>query len=246
MTQANRQPSRSLLSPLGQYRSQSIVPSRGKREKKRKKRENRPPKEPQQKGMESNATGSEIAQPPDMLKYLTIGFNSTTRYLESLARTAYPEVTQDQDPTTSKAETAEPTPSSPANPKPMIAIFVPRLDQPPILYSHLPLLIKTASLASTSSPPPRLISLPKGAEERLSAALSIPRAGLIGLIEGAPNINHFIEFIRQQVPEVEVPWLHEAVAGSYMPVNIKAIETNVPAYQKKAKLSHASSVIEHD
>lgn len=193
-----------------------------------------------------HAPHAEVLETPALQQHLTIGFNSTTRYLESLAQASAPKNTQSQEPTSSNVGTPNANPSNPDEPKPIVAVFVLGSDRPSILYSHLPLLIKTASLVSSSSPPPRLVSLPKGAEERLSAALSIPRAGLIGFIEGAPNTDSFIDFIRQQVPEVEVPWLHEAAAGAYLPVNIRTIQTSAPANQKKRKLSHASHRMEDD
>jgi len=228
------------LGPLGEFRSQYIVPSKGKREKRRKRKEKALSEEPEQDPLEKLAPHAEIPERPGMQNHLTIGFNSTTKYLEALAQRP----SLEQTPT--NVEESSKDISDPLNRKPLIAVFVPGSDQPSILYSHLPLLIKIASLAAASSPPPRLVSLPKGSEERLSAALSIPRVGLIGLIEGAPNADSFIGFIRQQVPEVEVPWLHEAVAGAYLPVNIKAIQTSAPAFQKKRKLSQASRHMEDD
>ena len=107
----------------------------------------------------------------------------------------------------------------------LAAIFVPYSDQSSILYSHLPVLIKTASFAPSTSPAPRLTMLPRGAEERLAAALSIPRIGLIGIVDGAPDTDVLIDFARRKVPEIEVPWLDEGARGLYRPVNIKAVQT---------------------
>lgn len=204
------------------------------------------PGNPEQDPLEKHAPPTEVPETPAIQQHLTIGFNSTTKHLESLAQASAPQNTQNQEPKSSNVGNPIADPSDPDKPEAIVAIFVPGSDQPSILYSHLPLLIKTASLASPSSPAPRLVSLPKGAEERLSAALSIPRAGLIGLMEGAPNTDSFIEFIRQQVPEVEVPWLREAAAGAYLPVNIKTIQTSAPASQKKRKLPQASRHMEDD
>ena len=75
--------------------------------------------------------------------------------------------------------------------------------------------------------------LAKGAEERLGAALSIPRVGLIGLIDGAPESKGLIEFVRKCVPQVEVPWIQEAMAGAYLPVKINEIETSAPLESKR-------------
>jgi len=246
VVQANRRPRRSLLNPLGEYRSQHIVPSKGKREKKRKRKGKPLSEEPEQDLSRKHAPSAEVPEPPDMQRHLTIGFNSTTRYLESLAQGSATTTTQGQKPKFSKVGNPSADSSHSKKPRPIVAIFVPRSDHPSILYSHLPLLIKTASLAPPSSPTPRLVSLPKGAEELLSAALAIPRAGLIGLIDGAPNTDPFIDFIRQQVPELEVPWLHDAAAGIYSPVNIKVIQTSAPVHSKKRKLSQASQPMGDD
>jgi ribonuclease P/MRP protein subunit POP3 len=195
---------------------------------------------------EKDASCNEIPETPGIQQYITTGFNSTTKYLEGLAQRYASMNTQSQKEPSSNVEKPIANPPEPDKPKLMAAVFVPGSDRPSILNSHLPLLIKTASLASASSPSPRLVLLSNEAEERLSAALSLPRAGLIGLIEGAPSTESLVEFVRQQVPEVEVPWLHQSIAGSYLPVNIKAIQTSAPVNQKKNKLSQASQHMEDD
>lgn len=111
-------------------------------------------------------------------------------------------------------------------------IFVPCADQPSILHAHIPLLIEAVSLASPWKLPVRLVSLPQKADERLSAALGLPRTGMIGLLEGAPEAAALVELVRMKAPVVNVPWLQEAVVGDYLPVTIKAIETSVPVEQK--------------
>ncbi len=229
--QANQRPGRSLLSPIGEYASQHVNPAKGKREKKRKRKDRHAAEEPSQDGLEEANRRVNSPEMPAIKNYLTIGFNSTTRYLEALAQISAPQ-REGQDAGPSKTPHSRTAPI----PKPLAAIFVPRFDQPSILHSNLPLLIEAASLASPSSPQPSLVTLPKGADERLSAAIAIPRVGLIGLLDGAPNADLIINFIRQHVPKVEVPWLDEAARGLYRPVNIKAVETNVPV-EKKARLS---------
>lgn len=123
--------------------------------------------------------------------------------------------------------------SSSVEPKPLVAVFVPRAEQPPVLHTHLPLLIKAASLASPSLPPIRLVALPKGAEARLSTALGIPRVGLVGLTDGSPYASQLIEFSRIHVPEVEIPWLQESTAGSYLPTIVNTIHTTASTESNK-------------
>lgn len=107
-----------------------------------------------------------------------------------------------------------------------VAIFVARTERTPVFYAHLPVLIKTASLASSSMPKIRLVALPKGAETSLGRALKLPRVGLIGLLEGAPGVSELIELIRTEVLEVEVPWLETAEADRFLPIKISAIHTS--------------------
>lgn len=47
---------------------------------------------------------------------------------------------------------------------------------------------------------------------------------MVGLIDGAPNASSLIELVRQKIPELEVPWLQEAVKGAYLAVKINAIQ----------------------
>lgn len=168
-----------------------------------------------------------------MHDHLTVGFNKTTRYLEFLARNPSPSTDEDEHSGLAGATKTSARPFlDPVNIKPLAAVFVVRSGQPPVLYSHLPLLTKAASLAVPSSPSTRIISLPEEAENRLKNVLCIPRVGMVGLIDGAPNASSLIEHIRQKVPELEVPWLQETVRGAYLAVKINAIRTGVPLNPK--------------
>jgi len=223
----------SLLAPIGQHRSQHIVPSKGKRRRRR-------AMDQGTTGQESNRSGDESSKPvppslAELQTHLTVGFNTTTRYLEALARCSAPNKAADQNPGSASLDL-----------KPLAAVFVPRSDQAPILYSHLPLFVKTASLASPSLPATRLVMLPKGAEKRLAAALSISRVGLIGVLDDTPEAALMIELLRLRVPEVKVPWLVEATTGAYLPVNIKAIQTTTPSETKSSGQRPASLVGDED
>ena len=112
--------------------------------------------------------------------------------------------------------------------KPVAAIFVTRSTQPHVLCSHLRLLAKAASFAVPLSPPTRIIILPEEAEDRLKVTLGIPRVGIIGLMDGAPNASSLVEHIRQNVPEMEVAWLREAVKGTYLAVKSDAMRHGMP------------------
>ena len=230
-----------MLNPIGDHRSKYIHPSKGKRAKKRKRDVTQ--KKPEH--IEANLVPTshklpDAGAPPDLelLNYLTIGFNTTTRHLEALAQSRILANRQLAAPG-SDIEAKEACKAPRINLqssilKPLEAIFVPRSDQASIMHSHLPTLIKAASMAPASSQDIKLVALPKGGEAKLSSALGIPRVGLIGLMAGAPDASPLIKFVRQNVPEVEAVWLAEAGAGVYLPVEINTIHTTAPVVKKKA------------
>ena len=163
---------------------------------------------------------------PDINCFLKVGFNSTTRHLEELARRS----------ASLKDEPGSGNPS--VQLKTLAVVFIPSFEKPSIMYSHLPLLAKTASQASPSMSATRVVILPKGAEERLSAALAIPRVGLVGLLNEAPNAASMVEFIRYIVPDIAIPWFKEAAEGVYLPVAIKEVQktasVEMPATHKRS------------
>ena len=153
-----------------------------------------------------------------MLRFLAVGFNSTNRRLESLAKA--PATDQRAD-------------SGNEDYPCMTAVFVARANLPAMLIAHLPLLITMASSAFPLKPPIRLVSLPSNAEERLSTSLGLPRVGIIGLLDGAPGADGLVEFVRRSISTVEIPWVQKASVGRYLPVSIKATETSAPRTQKR-------------
>ena len=134
---------------------------------------------------------------------------------------------------TNKAATAsKPMSDVELGPKPLAAVFVPREGHPSILHAHLPILCKVASMAFPQSLSTRLVWLPKGAEERLASALRLPRVGIVGIVEAAPGSASVIDYVRQHVRAVEVPWVELAKSGVYLPVKIKTIQTTTPVNSK--------------
>lgn len=220
---------RSLLIPIGQYRSNLESPSKGKRSKKRKRQTARAVKLPDSTDDKIPYKASAHPSPPSLMQYLDIGFNANTRHLEAMAQSSVPKalrievaetytaaIEKDKCPTLAVEDIF-------TRSEALVAIFVPRSDQPALMHGHLPLLVHTASLARPSSPAIRLVGLPRGAEARLSSVLGIPRTGIIGLRDNAPYADSLIEMIRVHIPVVEVPWLPEIKAGQYFPVNINVM-----------------------
>ena len=231
-SKADVQPLCSLLSPIGEHRSRSVALSKGKRTKKRKRKDNPTIKDQSAAFPEGQLSEADAPALPEIYDRLTVGFNTTTRYLELLARTSISNTDEDKHSGAVVAITPARPSLDPINIKPLAAVFVPRSGQPPVLYSHLPLLTKAASLAVPSSPSTRIISLTEGAETRLKTVLGIPRVGMVGLIDGAPNASSMIEYIRERVPDLEVPWLQEAIKGTYLAVKINAFQPSVPLKPK--------------
>ncbi|KAL9076524.1 MAG: hypothetical protein Q9161_000856 [Pseudevernia consocians] len=238
---------RCLLSPIGEHRSRKIAPSKGKRAKKRKRKDDLTIKGHSSAFSEGGLSEAGALAPPEIHDHLTVGFNTTTRYLELLARKSGPSTDEGDDPGAVVAiKTSVPPSLDPANIKPLAAVFVSHSGQPPVLYSHLPLLTKAASLAVPSSPSTRIISLPEGAEDRLKTVLGILRVGMVGLIDGAPNASSLIELIRQKVPELEVPWLQEVVRGGYLAVKINTVQTGTPLHLRPGTRTSISGMAPDD
>ena len=155
--------------------------------------------------------------PPEIVAHLSIGFNSTERRLEAAAQRATPSASD----------------ACQADLKPLVAVFVDRSVCSPILYSHLPQLLTVASMVSPSDPTIRLVTLPEGSTARLSMALHIPRVSILGLGRDAPNTRPLVQFIREHVPPIEIPWLKNIQEGLYLPVAINSTTRIAPAKIEK-------------
>ena len=225
-----------MLSPIGDRRARHIFPSKGKRKKKRKRGHECTDKDECSVSSKPEVLKDALPAPPDIQRHVTIGFNATTRYLEDLAKrstAARGSRHGSQEDTAKDSNVVTLDRSETETYMPLAAIFVPHSDQHAMLYAHIPLLAKLTSSAFTTVPSTRLVVLSKGAEQRLGSALAIPRVGVIGLSRDAPESAALMEFVRQRVPEIEIPWLDEIAAGSYLPVKIDQIESSAPTEQKR-------------
>ncbi|KAF4313776.1 rna-processing protein [Botryosphaeria dothidea] len=191
------------LAPIGQHRSTHITPLKGKRSKKRKRHE-------------AQGEAQPIKAPPrrpDLSRHITVGINSTTRHLEELAQGDAPRLVKQPHADETKA------PRSPISLPHLPLIFT---LQPPssITITHLPLLAQMASRELTSFASARIIPLKPSSEHRLTAALGLPRVGVVGIMEDAPGARPLIDLVRQKVSATYVPWLREVSDGRYLPVNV--------------------------
>lgn len=170
-----------------------------------------------------------IPPAPTITSSLVIGYNSTVRCLETGARKNVPPTIAHMD----DGLHGDNLRKGSVEAEPLVAVFVARSELSPVMVSHLPLLIATASLNRHSEAAIRLITLPKGADATLSTALHLPRVGVIGLRGDTPNIAPLIAYVRDTVSPVEVPWLHDLQIGQYLPTKIKAIVTATTVKEKR-------------
>ena len=138
-------------------------------------------------------------QPPAPIigSHVTIGLNSTSRRLEAFIK-----------PNQDLTDTA-----------PLAAVFLTQ-SPPPFQYTHLPVLTALAASSHREISAPRLIPLDSSAEQKLSRALGIPRVGVIGVLQDAPGAGPLIDYVREHVGAVEVPWVKETIEGRFLGTNI--------------------------
>jgi ribonuclease P/MRP protein subunit POP3 len=196
----------SLLEAVGRHRAAHIVKSSGKKSKKRKR-------------MSEQKTGPPIESKllkPEILRYLTVGLNTTSRRLETEAALSNPGALITVD----KENKAEQTPW-----KRLAVVFLPK-PKDNLVYAHLPLLCYTCSVnRKDKAQQTRLVLLDPSCERTIATAMGLPRAGVIGVFEDAPGAAPLLEYVRENVNPVEVPWLEKALSGQWMGINV---ETHIP------------------
>ena len=192
--------------------------------KKRKRRRRLSQKELETETKDLNHTAINNNKTTAAQSHWLIGYNVTTRHLESLARKSLSIATNSKalDRNAKALGDAKEVPGKSADNKPLAVVFAACSNKSSMLFDHLPYLIRQITLASPSSPIPRLVSLPKGAEERLGAALTIPRIGLLGLVCGNRDADFLIQYVRENVPEVKVPQIDAVIKGTYLPPAIQS------------------------
>ncbi|KAI4723244.1 hypothetical protein E4T48_00547 [Aureobasidium sp. EXF-10727] len=196
-----------LLEPVGRHRAAHTAKSSGKKSKKRKRMsEQNPSPAAEQRPME-----------PDILKFLTVGLNTTSRYLETEAALAKLGAT----PTTDKEmKSAEQTTG-----KSLAVVFLPK-PKDNLVYAHLPLLCYTSSITKKDKAQhTRLVLFDPSYERTIATAMGLPRTGVIGVFEDAPGAAPLLTYVRENMDPVEVPWLEKALSGQWMGMNV---ETHVP------------------
>ncbi|KAI9762242.1 MAG: hypothetical protein M4579_000566 [Chaenotheca gracillima] len=224
--------------PIGRYRATHITLSKGKRARKLNKKSNTIGNDTPTSisSVVAAEVGPEEDSKPEIMASVVIGVNNTTRDLEALAGRASSSLkTPGMSPKIERDSHSTKTEDKIESSQPLAAIFVPRSSQPTPLNSHFPLLVHAASQAVPKDSQIRLVSLPKGADVRLSKTLGLPRVGCVGLKSNAPGGQGLIDFVRRCVPEIEIPWMSPQKLGEYLPVNIQATQTTAPVVAKSQR-----------
>jgi len=180
---------------------------------------------------------------PPIIPHLILGINQVTKRLEHQAR-AYRQVANPASPVTDHD-----TPSPP--PEPISVVFVCRADvDPPLLISHLPTLIASYNSSRKtltepeSSPPIKLVPIPKGSESLLADATGLRRLAVLALDKATPDLEAF-QSLLDSVPVLRASWLSQPehtsksapgdVGALLIPTHIKQLRTTVPKDMRAAK-----------
>lgn len=161
--------------------------------------------------------------------HVTIGFNSTVKSLESQAKKF-----RRFDQSTSRGKPLQETAAGENTPY-LKYVFVCKYDiTPAILTSHFPILTFTASRSLADRV--KLVQLPRGSMERLSRALHVKSAGIIGISAEFALAQVLRDLVNTQVADVQAPWLEGLLSGEWGPFykpNLAFLATTAPIMAKK-------------
>ncbi|KAK4503084.1 hypothetical protein PRZ48_006511 [Zasmidium cellare] len=192
------------LRPIGEYRTTQSKPSK-KKSKKRKRRATPAASEAKADGDGMTGVETPALQRPRIREDVLIGFNAVTRHLETLSTLS----------AKAAAQAAE-------KPRHVAAVFLLRpLDD--LIYSHLPTLCYTASLAHSELPATRLVLLDPKVEKEVAAALAqSPNVSVLAVLEAAEDSSSeaLIDYARKEVQAVDVPWLKQATEAQWLGTNV--------------------------
>ncbi|KAK2834843.1 hypothetical protein FQN49_006860 [Arthroderma sp. PD_2] len=204
-----------LLCPIRLWREENAKPSKGKRWKKLQSRKAAATTtEAERESSTSSGPVPATTPTPEVLKHLTIGFNSTMRSLESLGRESLhskapteelSESLKREEPIdidSSKApSTKEENATKQACPR-LSVIFICRSTVPVSLVEPLSLAVKRISglERDKGNNKIRLIYLSRNAETRMAGAVSLPRIGVVG-VEECTSARVLIDYVQDNVQE---------------------------------------------
>ncbi|KAK4140336.1 uncharacterized protein C8A04DRAFT_15048 [Dichotomopilus funicola] len=244
-----------LLAPIGAHRESFITPSKGKRKRVRK--ANNPAGSGTEKPVEP------IPPSPPISAHVDVGLSVISRGLQAMSREednspSGPSPSSTKNTTKIESKTPQPPPpiaepGSRTRPPPYSIVFVARSGQSSAFHCHFPQMVALASQTqqpTNSNPDPaiRLVGFSRACEDRLSAALGVPRVSSVALRagaessgpEGVSQARGLVEFVRERVAPVDVAWLREEGGvgkrkGGFLETRIEAVPTKVGVKKVKAK-----------
>lgn len=174
--------------------------------------------------------------PPSLASCVDVGLAKITRVLQEAASKNVSIVSPSSPPATTESgpDPESGTKARATNPSPYSAVFVARSGQLSAFSCHFPQMVAAASASEAGEKAIRLVGFSKPAEDRLSAALGIPRVSSIALRTEAPQSKALVDFVREHVPAVKVSWLEEARGALHIQTKINAVETVVGTKRKRA------------
>lgn len=167
---------------------------------------------------------------PEVALYLDVGLASISRHLEKLSSEASPA-------TTNEDSTSRLVPSALVDKGKSTGysvIFVARSGQAPAFNSHFPQMVATASKTYPGQDI-KLVGFSKPCADRLGTCLGIPRVSSLALRADMPQGEALVDFVREKVAPIDIPWLSQARSCTYLQTRIDAVETSVGT--KKQKIS---------
>ncbi len=166
---------------------------------------------------------------PELASHVDVGLSKISRSLQVMSGKDKPAVPSGGAP--SKSGAADDGGDS----RPYAVVFVARSGQSSAFHCHFPQIVALAARSQSSDTPIRLVGFSKACEDRLSAALGIPRVSSVALREDTPHAKGLVDFVREHVPPVEVSWLREARSGKFLETKIDGVPTKVGT--KKPRVS---------
>ncbi|KAJ4304386.1 RNase P and RNase MRP subunit [Collariella sp. IMI 366227] len=179
----------------------------------------------------AKGAGSDTAPPaPEIATHIDVGLSRISRTLQHM-----PGKNDVKAPSSDTVSASQDASAFEHSRKPYSVIFVARSGQSSAFHSHFPEMVALAAQGQSSDEAVRLVGFSKACEDRLSEALAIPRVSSIGLYQDAPQAKGLVDFVREHVAPIEVPWLAETRSGKFLETKIAAVPTKIGT--KKPRLS---------
>ncbi|KAJ1827643.1 RNase P and RNase MRP subunit, partial [Coemansia sp. RSA 2599] len=168
----------------------------------------------------------------DLLDYVVIGINGTTRALEKQVHAKGPGAAINEDENKN------------AGPKGDLALVVVcKADMDVQMVAHFPALVHVANenLAQNDAENSglRLVGLGKGSENKLAATVGHDRVSVIGIRAGSTVLDPIIEKAQTGVPVPEIAWIGTKDASAVkvnralQPMAVRELQTTAPVQKKK-------------